>query len=151
MTPPSRSSGPIPDGCVYSGGAPHPYLTEGIGEDFWPETYDTGVCDVVIRVSDRDSMLMARAATAREGILMGESAGTALWAALQLARELGDPEACFVALLPDSGRNYVGKLYNDGWLRHAGLLGPEEDAAAYDWRATRLEVVLRGDEIPKRG
>ena len=76
--------GADPDGSVYSGAAPHPYLTEGIGEDFWPTTYDTSICDVVIRVSDRDSMLMARVATAREGILMGESAGTALWAALQL-------------------------------------------------------------------
>jgi cystathionine beta-synthase len=141
--------GADPEGSVYSGADPHPYLTEGIGEDFWPGTYDAGVCDVVIRVSDRDSMLMARAATAAEGILMGESSGTALWAALQHAREVGDPDALFVVLLPDSGRNYVGKLYNDGWLREMGLLGADEEVAAYDWRATRPSVVLRGEEIPR--
>jgi cystathionine beta-synthase len=141
--------GADPDGSVYSGAGPHPYLTEGIGEDFWPETYDTRICDVVLRVMDRDSMLMARVATAREGILMGESGGTVLWAALQWARELDDPEALFVVLLPDSGRNYVGKLYNDGWLREEGLLGADEDPIAYDWRSTRPAVVLRGDEIPR--
>jgi cystathionine beta-synthase len=143
--------GADPAGSVYSGSPPHPYLTEGIGEDFWPATYDTRICDVVVRVSDRDSLLTARAATAREGILMGESCGTALWAALQMARELDDPQALFVVLLPDSGRNYVGKLYSDAWLRERGVLGAEEEAAAYDWRATSLEVVLRGDEIPQPG
>ena len=141
--------GADPDGSVYSGAAPHPYLTEGIGEDFWPGTYDTSICDVVIRVSDRDSMLMARIAAAREGILMGESAGTALWAALQHARTIDDPHALFVVILPDSGRNYVAKLYNDGWLREKGLLGADEDVASYDWRATSPAVVLSGDEVPR--
>jgi cystathionine beta-synthase len=141
--------GADPDGSVYSGAAPHPYLTEGIGEDFWPATYDASICDVVIRVSDRDSMLMARVATAREGILMGESSGTALWAALQHARTVDDPEALFVVLLPDSGRNYVAKLYNDGWLRERGLLGADEEVAAYDWRATSPTVVLSGSEVPR--
>ena len=141
--------GADPDGSVYSGAAPHPYLTEGIGEDFWPTTYDTSICDVVIRVSDRDSMLTARVATAREGILMGESAGTALWAALQHAREVNDPDALFVVLLPDSGRNYVGKLYDDAWLRENSLLGVDEEVAAYDWRETSPAVVLTGDEVPR--
>jgi cystathionine beta-synthase len=141
--------GADPDGSVYSGAAPHPYLTEGIGEDFWPTTYDASICDVVIRVSDRDSMLMARVATAREGILMGESSGTALWAALQHARAVDDPDALFVVLLPDSGRNYVGKLYNDAWLRENGLLGADEEVAAYDWRQTSPAVVLAGDAVPR--
>ena len=141
--------GADPAGSVYSGDTPHPYLTEGIGEDFWPTTYDTGICDVVVRVGDRDSMLMARVATAREGILMGESCGTVLWAALQVARDLDDPHALFVAVLPDSGRNYVGKLYDDRWLRDHGLLGPYEEVGDYDWRATRPDVVLRGDEVPR--
>jgi cystathionine beta-synthase len=141
--------GADPAGSVYSGDTPRPYLTEGIGEDFWPATYDTRICDVVVQVSDRDSMLMARAATAAEGILMGESGGTVLWSALQLARELDDPDALFVAILPDSGRNYVGKLYDDRWLRDRGLLGPYEEVVDYDWRSTRAEVVLRGDEIPQ--
>jgi cystathionine beta-synthase len=141
--------GADPAGSVYSGDTPRAYLTEGIGEDFWPGTYDTDICDVVVRVTDRDSMLMARAATAAEGILMGESCGTALWAALQVARDLDDPDALMVVLLPDSGRNYVGKLYNDEWLRSVGLLGADESPASYDWRATKLKVVLRGEEIPQ--
>ena len=141
--------GADPAGSVYSGDTPRAYLTEGIGEDFWPGTYDTAICDVVVRVSDRDSMLMARAATLREGILMGESCGTAIWAALQFARSLDDPAALLVVLLPDSGRNYIGKLYNDAWLREKGLLGADEDPAAYDWRQTRAEVVLRDAEIPR--
>ena len=140
--------GADPAGSVYSGATPHPYLTEGIGEDFWPSTYDAGVCDVVLRVSDRDSMLMARVATMREGILMGESSGTALWGALQVARDLSDPDAVFVVILPDSGRNYLGKLYSDRWLRENGLLGPYEEVADYDWRATQADVLLRGEEIP---
>ena len=141
--------GADPAGSVYSGDAPGAYLTEGIGEDFWPSTYDTDICDVVIRVSDRDSMLTARAATTREGILMGESCGTALWAALQLARQIDDPHALFVVLLPDSGRNYIGKLYSDDWLRQHGLLGTDERVSDYDWRQTTAEVVLRADGIPR--
>jgi cystathionine beta-synthase len=82
-------------------------------------------------------------------MLMGESAGTALWAALQHARAVDDPDALFVVLLPDSGRNYVGKLFNDSWLRENGLLGPDEQVAAYDWRETSPAVVLTGDEVPR--
>jgi cystathionine beta-synthase len=135
------------EGSVFSGGAPRPYLTEGVGEDFWPATYDTEAPDLIVRVSDRDSLLTARQATAAEGILVGESAGTALWAALQVARDVDDPEALFVVLLPDGGRNYVGKLYNDAWLREAGLLGAEEPVSDYDWRATRPAVVVRRGEV----
>ena len=143
--------GADPAGSVYSGDTPRAYLTEGIGEDFWPTTYDADVCDIIVRVSDRDSMLTARQATAREGILMGESCGTALWGALQVARDVEDEDALFVVLLPDSGRNYTGKLYNDAWLRDRGLLGPYEEVIDYDWRDTRAEVVLRRDEIPRGG
>jgi cystathionine beta-synthase len=131
------------EGSVFSGGPIHPYLTEGIGEDFWPGTYDPEVADVIVRVSDRDAFLMARAATAAEGILVGESGGTAIWAALQIARDVDDPDSLFVVLLPDSGRNYLGKLYNDAWLREAGIIGPDEAVFDYDWRATRPEVVIR--------
>ena len=141
--------GADPAGSVYSGATPHPYLTEGIGEDFWPTTYDADFCDAVVRVTDRDSMLMARVATAREGILMGQSCGTALWAALQVARELNDPHALFVVILPDGGRNYLGKLYSDRWLREKGLLGPYEEVLDYDWQATAPTVVLRGADIPR--
>ena len=135
--------GADPDGSVYSGGEPHPYVTEGIGEDLWPETYDRQICDLIVRVTDRDTMLTARLASGREGILMGESCGTALWAALQVAREVDDPDALLVVMLPDSGRNYVGKLFSDAWLREKGLLGTDEDPRAYDWRSTRPDVVVR--------
>ena len=135
--------GADPAGSVYSGADAQPYLTEGIGEDFWPDTYDTDVCDLIVRVSDRDSMLTARQATAAEGILMGESCGTALWAALQVARDLDDPDALFVVILPDGGRNYVGKLFNNEWLRENGLLGEGESPAAYDWRRTGASVIRR--------
>jgi cystathionine beta-synthase len=131
------------EGSVYTGDARRPYLTEGVGEDFWPETYDRDVCDLIVRVSDRDAMLTARQGTAAEGILMGMSSGTALWAALQVARDVEDPDALFVVLLPDSGRNYVGKLYNDEWLRTSGLLDAEERVADYDWRKTRPAVIVQ--------
>jgi cystathionine beta-synthase len=134
--------GADPDGSVYSGADPHPYLTEGVGEDFWPTTYDADVVDLIVRCSDRDAMLTARQATAAEGILMGESCGTALWVALQVARDLDDPDALFVVLLPDGGRNYIGKLFNDDWLRDAGLLGADEQVGEYDWRNTAPTVVL---------
>jgi cystathionine beta-synthase len=135
--------GADPLGSVYSGGPLQRYLTEGIGEDFWPGTYDTDVCDLIVQVSDRDAMLTARQATTAEGILMGESCGTALWAALQIARDVDDAESLFVVLLPDSGRNYVTKLYSDDWLRRNGLLGASERVRDYDWRATSLGVVVR--------
>jgi cystathionine beta-synthase len=137
--------GADPEGSVFSGGPVVPYLTEGIGEDFWPETYDIGVADLIVRVPDRDAFLTARAATAAEGILFGESGGTALWAALQVARDVDDPDALVVVLIADSGRNYIGKLYNDAWLREAGILGPEEDVTAYNWQTTRPAVVIRRD------
>ena len=135
------------EGSVFSGDTPRPYLTEGVGEDFWPATYDADVPDLIVRVSDRDAMLTARQATSVEGILMGMSCGTALWAGLQVARELDDPDALFVVLLPDSGRNYVAKLYSDDWLRRAGLLAEAEQVADYDWRATRPSVIARRGEV----
>jgi cystathionine beta-synthase len=139
--------GADPDGSVYSGAAPHPYLTEGVGEDFWPATYDADIADVIVRCSDRDAMLTARQATAAEGILMGESGGMVLWVALQVARDLDDPEALFVVLLPDSGRNYLGKLFNDEWLRSAGLLSSGERPADYDWRDTQASIVVRRGDV----
>ena len=135
--------GADPEGSIFSGDAPHPYLTEGVGEDFWPDTYDREICDLIVRVADRDAFLTARAATAAEGILMGESCGTALWAALQVARDLDDPDALFIVLLPDGGRNYLGKLYDDDWLRQNAIIGPDENVADYDWRATRPKVIVR--------
>ena len=128
--------GADPEGSVFSGDTPHQYLTEGVGEDFWPGTYDRTICDSIVRVSDRDAFLTARQATRTEGILVGESGGTALWAALQTARQVADAKALRVVLLPDSGRNYLGKLYDDEWLRRVGVLAAGESVADYDWRST---------------
>lgn len=113
--------GADPEGSVYSGGSGRPYLVEGIGEDFWPETFDPAVVDQTVMVSDQDSFLTARRVTREEGILVGGSTGTAVWAALQIARPLG-PEHVVVVLVPDSGRGYLSKLYNDGWLADFGFL-----------------------------
>ncbi|HEV3133861.1 MAG TPA: cysteine synthase, partial [Acidimicrobiia bacterium] len=98
--------GADPEGSVYSGGAGRPYLVEGVGEDFWPTTYDPSVVDRVIRVSDAESFAMARRVTREEGLLIGGSCGTAVHAALVVGEELG-PDAVVVVLVPDSGRNYL--------------------------------------------
>ncbi len=113
--------GADPEGSVYSGGTGRPYLVEGIGEDFWPETYDRDVADRVVMVSDRDSFLTARRVTREEGILTGGSGGTAVWAAIEIGRELG-PNAVIVVILPDSGRGYLSKVYDDGWMSDHGFL-----------------------------
>ena len=113
--------GADPEGSVYSGGSGRPYLVEGIGEDFWPDTYDPSVVDRVVMVSDRDSFLTARRVTREEGILAGGSCGTAVWAALEVGRELG-PDDVVVVLLPDSGRGYLSKVYNDEWMADYGFL-----------------------------
>jgi cystathionine beta-synthase len=115
--------GADPEGSLFS--APdepaRPYLVEGIGEDFWPETFDPKIVDRYVRVSDRDSLLVARRITREEGILVGGSSGTALYAALQVAREL-DRDATMVVIFPDTGRNYLSKLYSETWMRQYGFV-----------------------------
>ena len=115
--------GADPEGSIFS--APdepaRPYLTEGIGEDFWPDTFDPKVVDRYVRVSDRDSFLTARAITRKEGILVGGSSGTALYAALEVAKEL-PKDAVVVVIFPDTGRNYLSKLYSDSWLLQYGFI-----------------------------
>jgi cystathionine beta-synthase len=116
--------GADPEGSLYSaapGEEARPYLTEGIGEDFWPETFDPSLVDRWVRVSDRDAFRLARAITRQEGILVGGSSGTAVHAALEVAREL-DETKTIVVILPDTGRNYLSKLYSDTWLLQYGLL-----------------------------
>jgi cystathionine beta-synthase len=112
--------GADPEGSVFSGDEPRPYLVEGIGEDFWPQTFDPEVVDRYIRVSDRDSFVTARAITRQEGILVGGSSGTALFAALEVARELGEG-ATIVVIFPDTGRNYLSKLYSESWMLQYGF------------------------------
>jgi cystathionine beta-synthase len=120
--------GPDPSGSVYSGGTGRPYLTEGVGEDFWPTTFDPSLVDTVVEVSDADSFLMARRVTHEEGLLIGGSGGTAVCAALEIARPLG-PDAVVVVLLPDSGRGYLSKIFDDQWMFDMGFLRGEGPVA----------------------
>jgi cystathionine beta-synthase len=116
--------GADPEGSVYSGGTGRPYLVEGVGEDFWPPTYDPDVVDRTIMVSDTESFAAARRVTHEEGLLIGGSCGTAVHAALVVGRELG-PEHLVVVLLPDSGRGYLSKVFNDEWMTRFGFLREE--------------------------
>jgi cystathionine beta-synthase len=131
--------GADPEGSVLSGDVARPYLTEGVGEDFLPGTYDAAVIDRWVRVSDRDAFAMARRLTREEGILSGGSCGTAMVAARDVVRDLagrdGGHEAVVVVLLPDSGRSYLSKLYNDEWMRANGLM-------ATTGAATRIDALL---------
>jgi cystathionine beta-synthase len=126
MNPAIQIIGADPEGSVLSGDVARPYLTEGVGEDFLPGTYDATVVDRWVRVSDRDAFAMARRLTREEGILSGGSCGTAMVAAREVVRDLattsGGADAVVVVILPDSGRSYLSKLYNDEWMRANGLL-----------------------------
>ncbi len=122
--------GADPAGSVYSGGTGRPYLVEGVGEDFWPETYDRTVADRVIEVSDADSFAFTRRLAREEAMLVGGSAGMAAFAARQLAHELaaeGRTDAVVVVLLPDSGRGYLTKVFNDDWLGQYGFATGAQD------------------------
>ncbi|HVW19130.1 MAG TPA: cystathionine beta-synthase [Solirubrobacteraceae bacterium] len=119
--------GADPVGSIYSGGEVKPYLVEGVGEGFWPESFDPGVVDRYVTVSDRDAFLTTRRLARTEGLLVGGSGGMAVHAALVVARELDDPEALVVVILPDGGRSYLSKVFNDAWMTQHGFLAPTGD------------------------
>ena len=110
-----------PEGSVYSGGTGRPYLVEGVGEDFWPSAYDPTVPDEIIAVSDADSFDMTRRLAREEALLVGGSCGMAVVAAVKVAERAG-PDALVVVLLPDGGRGYLSKVFNDAWMSSYGFL-----------------------------
>ncbi|NEM05109.1 cystathionine beta-synthase [Geodermatophilus normandii] len=116
-----RVVGVDPEGSVYSGGTGRPYLVEGVGEDFWPEAYDRSVADDIVAVTDADSFRMTRRLAREEGLLVGGSCGMAVVGALRAAEQLG-PDDVVVVLLPDGGRGYLNKIFNDRWMADYGFL-----------------------------
>lgn len=112
--------GADPQGSIFSGPIT-PYKIEGVGEDFWPGTFDPAVVDRIIQVTDREAFVAARRLAREEGILVGGSAGMAVHAALEVAAG-ADPEGVIVVLLPDTGRNYLSKFFSDEWMRQNGFL-----------------------------
>ncbi|MEZ0068993.1 cystathionine beta-synthase [Streptacidiphilus sp. MAP12-20] len=136
--------GADPEGSVYSGGTGRPYLVEGVGEDFWPTAYDRSVADEIVAVSDKDSFQMTRRLAKEEGLLVGGSCGMAVVAALRVAGRLG-PDDVVVVLLPDSGRGYLSKIFNDDWMQDYGFLEEGGDEAVAG------DVLARKDALEHEG
>jgi cystathionine beta-synthase len=141
QNPEVRIIGADPVGSVFSGGSGRPYLVEGIGEDFWPDTYDPLLVDEVIAVSDEGSFNMARRVTREEGLLIGGSGGTAVAAGLEVGRRLGGQHTV-VVLIPDSGRGYLSRVFDDDWMAGYGFLRREGEHAVAD------VVAARHSEVP---
>ncbi|WP_026928774.1 cystathionine beta-synthase [Glycomyces tenuis] len=138
-----RIVGADPEGSVYSGGTGRPYLVEGVGEDFWPENYDAGLPDEIVEVTDAEAFEMTRRLAREEGLLVGGSSGMAVVGAIEVARK-ATPEAVIVVILPDGGRGYLSKIFNDGWMTEFGFMG------AGKGDTTVAEVLAAKDgEIPE--
>ena len=138
--------GADPEGSIYSGGAEsvRPYLVEGVGEDFWPATFDRAMIDRWVTVSDKDAFLTTRRLAQLEGILAGGSGGLALHAALAVGAQIDDREAMIVVILPDGGRSYLSKIYSDAWMRQYGFLDRDSKLRVGDVLARKREA----GEIP---
>jgi cystathionine beta-synthase len=136
--------GADPVGSIYSNDEVHPYLVEGVGEDFWPQTYDRSVTNRYVTVSDRDSFLTTRRLAETEGLLVGGSCGLAVHAALEVARGIADPQAMVAVILPDGGRGYLSKIFNDAWMSQYGFLERSGDRTVGDVLHDKAEA----GEIP---
>jgi len=123
--------GADPEGSVYSGGTGRPYLVEGVGEDFWPTAYDPTVVDRIIASSDAESFELTRRLAREEGLLVGGSSGLAVSVALKASLDLG-PEAVVVVLLPDGGRGYLGKIFNEKWMQSYGFTQVSDEKTVAD-------------------
>jgi cystathionine beta-synthase len=141
-----RIVGADPVGSVYSGGTGRPYLVEGVGEDFWPSTYDRDIADEILAISDADSFDMTRRLAREEAMLVGGSCGMAVVAALKVAEQAG-PDSIVVVLLPDGGRGYMSKIFNDAWMSSYGFLRSRLDGST---EQSRVGDVLRrkSGELP---
>jgi cystathionine beta-synthase len=138
--------GADPEGSVYTAKSDadlHPYLVEGIGKDTWPETMDPKVVDEWVRVSDRDSFRWARRLAREEGLLAGGSGGTSVYAAVQIAKRLG-PGKRVLMMIPDSGRNYLSKFYDDNWMLEHGFLERQAPVPTVD----EVLHAKHGSELP---
>ena len=136
QSPEVQVIGADPEGSVYSGGSGRPYLVEGVGEDFWPTAYDGTVVDRIIASSDAESFEYTRRLAREEGLLVGGSSGLAIASGLKAAREL-PADAIMVILLPDGGRGYLGKVFNDKLMRSYGFLPAEEGGTVADLVGTK--------------
>jgi cystathionine beta-synthase len=136
--------GADPVGSIYSNAEVHPYLVEGVGEDFWPQTYDPSVVDRYVTVSDRDSFLTTRRLAETEGLLVGGSCGLAVHAALEVARGITDANAMVAVILPDGGRGYLSKIFSDEWMSQYGFLERSADRTVGDVLRTKTQA----GEIP---
>ena len=138
--------GADPEGSVYTARSDadlHPYLVEGIGKDTWPETMDPKVVDEWVRVSDRDSFRWARRLAREEGLLAGGSGGTSVYAAVQIAMRLGAGKRVLM-MIPDSGRNYLSKFYDDNWMLEHGFLERQAPVPTVD----EVLIAKHGGELP---
>jgi cystathionine beta-synthase len=147
QSPSIQVIGADPAGSIYTACSPEEvrgYLVEGVGEDFWPATFDPSVVDRYVKVSDRDSFLTARRLATTEGILAGGSAGLAVAAALVIAGEIADPDAMIAVIVPDGGRSYLSRVYNDAWMTEHGFLERAHERTVGEVLRRRTE----GDDLP---